>query len=239
MIVAVPLVTAVTRPADETVATPEADDDHVTVAPDITDPDASFTVALRVTVSPMDAKVFVFGDTVTLAATWPNVTEAVALAEPDVAVIVADPAATEVTNPADETVATAADEDDHVTVAPVITDPAASFTVAVSVAVSPTDEKASEFGESATVAATWVTVTEANPLAEPEVAMIEVDPVATAVTSPADETVATPVFVDDQVRVGLEITVPPASFTVAARVAVSPIDTKATEVGESVTLEAT
>ena len=154
MIVAVPLVTAVTRPADETVATPEADDDHVTVAPDITDPDASFTVALRVTVSPMDAKVFVFGDTVTLAATWPNVTEAVALAEPDVAVIVADPAATEVTNPADETVATAASEDDHVTVAPVITDPAASFTVAVSVAVSPTDEKASEVGETSRVAAT-------------------------------------------------------------------------------------
>ena len=76
-------------------------------------------------------------------------------------------------------------------------------------------------------------------LTVPEVAVIVTDPVAIEVTSPADETVATPVFVDDQVRVGLEITVPPASFTVAARVAVSPIDAKATEVGESVTLEAT
>ena len=239
MIVAVPLVTAVTRPADETVATPEADDDHVTVAPDITDPDASVTVALRVTVSPMDAKVFVFGDTVTLAATWPNVTEAVALAEPDVAVIVADPAATEVTNPADETVATAASEDDHVTVAPVITDPAASFTVAVSVAVSPTDEKASEFGESVIVAATWVTVTEADLLAVPEVAVIVTDPVAIEVTNPADETVATAALVEDHVTVAPDIAVPPASFTVAVRVAVSLSDTKATELGDRTNVDAT
>ena len=84
-----------------------------------------------------------------------------------------------------------------------------------------------------------MTVTTAVPLAEPEVAVIVSVPLATAVTSPADEPVAPPVLVDDQVRVGLESTVPPASFTVAARVAVSPIDTKATEVGESVTLEAT
>ena len=154
MIVAVPLVTAVTRPADETVATPEADDDHVTVAPDITDPDASFTVALRVTVSPMDAKVFVFGDTVTLAATWPNVTEAVALAEPDVAVIETDPVATEVTNPADETVATAVFVDDHVTVGPDITVPPASLTVALNVAVSPCDAKLSVSGVTMSDAAT-------------------------------------------------------------------------------------
>ena len=83
------------------------------------------------------------------------------------------------------------------------------------------------------------TVTEADPLAEPDVAMIEIDPVATEVTNPADETVATAVFVDDHVTVGPDITVPPASCTVATSDAVSPIDTKATEVGESVTLEAT
>ena len=68
--------------------------------------------------------------------------------------IVAVPLATAVTNPAEETVAAEVLDDDHVTVAPDITDPAASFTVAVSVAVSPTDEKASEFGDSVTVAAT-------------------------------------------------------------------------------------
>ena len=234
-----PLVTAVTRPADETVATEAAEEDHVTVAPDITDPAASFTVALNVTVSLIDTKVFVLGDTVTVAATWPNVIEAVALAEPDVAVIVADPAATEVTNPADETVAAEVLDDDHVTVAPDITDPAASFTVAVSVAVSPTDEKASEFGESVIVAATWVTVTEADLLAVPEVAVIVTDPEAIEVTNPADETVATAALVEDHVTVAPDIAVPPASFTVAVRVAVSPSDTKATEVGESVTLEAT
>ena len=153
MIVAVPLVTAVTRPADETVATPEADDDHVTVAPDITDPDASFTVALNATVSPRDDKELVLGETSTLAATWPTVTEAVPVAEPELPVIVPLPSATEVTKPADETVATELLEDDHVTPVPVITVPPASFTVAVKLAVSPTVEKASEVGETSTIAA--------------------------------------------------------------------------------------
>ena len=76
-------------------------------------------------------------------------------------------------------------------------------------------------------------------LTVPEVAVIVTDPVAIEVTSPADETVATAALVEDHVTVAPDIAVPPASFTVAARVAVSPIDTKATEVGESVTLEAT
>ena len=51
MIVAVPSATAVTSPADETVATDAADVAHVTGAPDITDPPASFTVAASVAVS--------------------------------------------------------------------------------------------------------------------------------------------------------------------------------------------
>ena len=69
--------------------------------------------------------------------------------------------------------------------------------------------------------------------------MIEADPVATPVTNPVDETVATPVFVDDQVTVGLEITVPPASLTVALRVVVSPSDVKAFVLGDRGTLDAT
>ena len=68
VIVAVPFVTAVTSPADETVATDVLDDDHVTSAPEIAVPAASFTVAANVTVSPMDAKVFVLGDSVTVEA---------------------------------------------------------------------------------------------------------------------------------------------------------------------------
>jgi hypothetical protein len=67
--VAVPLPTEVTRPADETVATVVSEDAHVTVAPDISVPAASFTVTLNVTVSSMLVKVFVLGDTVTVDAT--------------------------------------------------------------------------------------------------------------------------------------------------------------------------
>ena len=76
------------------------------------------------------------------------------LAEPDVAVIVAVPSATEVTSPADETVAI--DELDVVqlTVAPEITDPPASFTVAISVAVSANKENDRLVGDSVTLDAT-------------------------------------------------------------------------------------
>ena len=69
MIVAVPSATAVTSPVDDTVATDELDVLHVTEAPEIVVPTASFTVAAKVTVSPTEAKVFVLGDTVTLEAT--------------------------------------------------------------------------------------------------------------------------------------------------------------------------
>jgi hypothetical protein len=59
------------------------------------------------------------------------------LTEPEVAVIITVPLATEVTSPPpDVTVAMNEFDVAHVTVAPEITDPAASFTVAVSVAVS-------------------------------------------------------------------------------------------------------
>ena len=68
--------------------------------------------------------------------------------------IVALPSATEVTSPADETVATAASEDDHVTVASEITEPPASLTVAIKLAVSAIDEKVSEVGDTSSVAAT-------------------------------------------------------------------------------------
>ena len=124
-----PFAIEVTRPADETVATDAADVAHVTVAPDISVPPASFTVTLNVTVSSMVVKVFVLGDTVTVDATWLTVTEAVAVSEPEVAVIVAVPSATAVTSPADETVAIVVSDDDHVTVASLISVPFVSVTV--------------------------------------------------------------------------------------------------------------
>jgi hypothetical protein len=76
-------------------------------------------------------------------------------------------------------------------------------------------------------------------LAEPLVAVIVAVPSATAVTRPADETVATTVFVDDHVTVAPDITVPPASCTVATSDAVSPIDKKATELGDRTNVDAT
>ena len=70
-----------------------------------------------------------------------TVTAAVALTEPDVAVIVAVPFATAVTRPADETVAFVASDVVHVTVGLTIVLSFASFTVAVIVAVSPNEAK--------------------------------------------------------------------------------------------------
>jgi len=83
-----------------------------------------------------------------------TVTAAVALADPDVAVIVAVPVATEVTSPTDDTVAI--DELDvvHVTVAPEIVAPSVSVTVGTTVAVSPSDVNDRLVGASATPAAT-------------------------------------------------------------------------------------
>jgi hypothetical protein len=69
VIVAVPSATAVTRPADETVAIDELDVAHVTDAPDITDPGASFTVAVSVAVSASEANERLVGDSVTEDAT--------------------------------------------------------------------------------------------------------------------------------------------------------------------------
>ena len=74
--------------------------------------------------------------------------------EPDVAVIVALPSATEVTSPADDTVATDEFDVAHVTVAPEIVDPTASFTVGTSVVVSPTDVNDRLVGASVTLDAT-------------------------------------------------------------------------------------
>ena len=72
-------------------------------------------------------------------------------------------------------------------------------------------------------------------LTDPDVAVMVAVPAATAVTRPADETVATDELDVAHVTVGFEITVPPASLTVATRVAVSPADVKLTLVGDSVT----
>ena len=77
-------------------------------------------------------------------------------------------------------------------------------------------------------------MTVAVALTDPDVAVMVAVPSVTAVTRPADETVVTEVSDVAHVTVGFEITVPPASLTVAARVAPSPIDVKLRLVGVSV-----
>ena len=132
MIVAEPVAIPVTRPVDETVATDEFDVAHETVAPDRVLPTASLAVAVRVTVSPTDVKVLVFGDSVTVEAVCDTVTEVVAVNEPNVAVIVAEPSATEVTRPVDDTVATVSFDVVYVMAGLGIVSPFPSVTVAVS-----------------------------------------------------------------------------------------------------------
>ena len=71
---------------------------------------------------------------------------AVLVADPDVAVMVAVPSATEVTRPADDTVAALEFEVDQVTVAPDMVLPPLSFTVAAMVTVSPIEVRVFDVG---------------------------------------------------------------------------------------------
>ena len=146
--------TAVTSPVDDTVATDALDVAHVTVGLAIVLLFASFTVGTSVVVSPNDANDRLVGASVTEAAACDTVTAAVWFTEPEVAVIVALPLATAVTRPADDTVATDALDVAHVTVAPDIVVPPASFTVGTSVVVSPNDANDRLVGASVTLDAT-------------------------------------------------------------------------------------
>ena len=94
----------------------------------------------------------------TVAAAAATVTVAVALADPDAAVIVAAPLATAVTRPADDTVATAAFDVAHVTVALAIVAPFWSLTVAVSWVVAASEVKVSSESDNSTLVATGVGV---------------------------------------------------------------------------------
>ena len=63
--------------------------------------------------------------------------------------------------------------------------------------------------------------------------MIVAVPFATAVTSPADDTVTNAVFDDDQVTAASDNTFPPASFTVVPTVMVSPTDDNVIVLGDN------
>ena len=69
MIVAIPLAVAVTKPADDTVATDGSDVDQDTLAPDMVLPFWSLTVAESCFVSPIDVKLRVVAESVMEVAT--------------------------------------------------------------------------------------------------------------------------------------------------------------------------
>ncbi len=79
--------------------------------------------------------------------------------------------------------------------------PPASFTVAVTVAVSPTDVNVFDVGDSSTDEATRLTVIVDVAVSELDVAVIVATPVATAVTKPDEDTVAMDAFDVVQVTV--------------------------------------
>src|SRR5436190_573612 len=106
----------------------------------------------------------------------------------------ADPAVTAVTTPDCDTVATAGLSDVQVTGRPVKTAPPASFATAFACVAPPTgrvdDPSVTETVATGTTAA--VTVAAASPVWPSTVARIVAVPAATAATTPAEDTVATP-----------------------------------------------
>ena len=167
--------------------------------------------------------VAVDGATVTVATGGGvTVTLAVPLFPSLVAVIVAEPAATPVTTPLDDTVAIPVLELDYVTARPVSTLLFASYAVAVSCTVCPTVTLgvAGETLTDATGASTAVTVAEAVPLFPSLVAVIVAEPAATPVTTPLEDTVAMPVLELDHVTARPVSTLLLASRVVAVSCAV-------------------
>src|SRR5437879_2019905 len=123
-----------------------------------------------------------------------TVTAAVPLCPSLVAVIVAAPAATPVTSPVGDTLATAGALDAQVTARPESTVPAASFSVVVSCTAAPMSTTAVAGLTVTDATGTFATVTLAVPLFPSLVAVIVADPAATPVPSPAADTVAIAVF---------------------------------------------
>src|SRR5439155_13297291 len=227
VIVAEPAATPVTRPLVVTLAAAVLLLVHTIVRPESGLPFASFGVAVSCTAWPV-CMLAVAGLTATEATgTLVPVIAAEPLFPSLAAVIVAAPALTPVTRPLADTVATAVLPLDQVTVRPVSGLPFASFGVAASCTVCPTDTLA-DVGLTATDATgTLDTVTAAVPLFPSLAAVIVAAPALTPVTIPLADTVATPLLPLDQVTVRPVSGLPLASFGVAASCTACPTDTLA------------
>src|SRR2546427_8198669 len=227
VIVAVPAVFPVTSPLALTVATVALLLAQRTVRPDSGLPLASWGVAVSCTVWPTCTDA-VAGLTVTDATgTVLTVIVAVPLCPSEVAVIVAEPAATPVTSPLALTVATAGLPLDQAIVRPESELPFASFGVAASGTVWPTCTDAVAGFTVTDATGTVLTVIVAVPLCPSEVAVIVAEPAATPVTRPLALTVATAGLPLDQAIVRPESELPFASFGVAASGTVWPTCTDA------------
>src|SRR3989440_9955960 len=243
VIVAVPATLPVTSPVPLTVATLVLALVHVTVRPVNTLPAASRSVAVSCTVLPSftlaDPGVTVTDATGAGVDGVVTVIAAVPLCPSLVAVMVSAPAASPVTRPLPLTVATLVLSLVHVTVRPVNTLPAASFSVAVSCTALPASTVA-EDGVTVTVATGAggggvVTVIAAVPLCPSLVAVMVADPAATPLTRPLPLTVATLVLALVHVTVRPVNTLPAASRSVAVSCTVLPACTVA-EDGVTVTV---
>src|SRR3989454_1051053 len=136
--VALPPPLPVTSPPEDTAATPQALDAQGPDRPDSRLPAASFSIAVSCTVAPTSTTAVTGLIATDATGTLATLVVADPLFPSLVAVIVADPAATPVTRPPDDTVATAGLPLVHVTARPARMFPAASLSVAVSCTVPPT-----------------------------------------------------------------------------------------------------
>ena len=217
VIVAVPSLMAVTIPLFETVAMAELELVHEIVLSVASDGD---TVATSVAVSPSSIDKDVW-DSVMLSTAmtfFRIVTVHWALTLPAVAEISAVPSLSAVIKPVSETLATAASELLQTTALSVAL---AGYTVAVSVAVSPSTS-ANAFSDSvievtSITSSATVTVQVARWL--PTVAVIVVVPLAFALTKPLEETVATVVL---ELAHRTVLSVAFAGITVTVRISSSP-----------------
>src|SRR5438309_1217076 len=154
-----------------------------------------------------------------------TVIAAVLLCPSLVAVIVTAPAATPVTRPVEDTVATAGALDAQATDRPESTLPAASFRVVVSCTVAPTSTTAVAGLITTEATGTFATPTLAVPLRPSLVAVIVTDPAATPVTRPAADTVAIAAFELVQLITRPLSTLPAASLVTALSCVVAPTKT--------------
>src|SRR6266404_4300326 len=151
----------------------------------------------------------------------------VSLFPPLDAMMDAKPALTPLATPDVLTVATAVAVELHVTTGPVRMPPAESRKVAVKAWVCPTKIDAVAGAMVTEATGTLTTVRVAVPLFVSLVAMMEVEPSATLVATPAPSIVATPVLVDDHETERPVKTPPAESYRVAVKAAGAPSSTLA------------